>query len=180
MSIDDLKALSRHRWMIPVLAQFAEQRGQRHAVILHALPIGRESLSRTLDAAVKACWIKRSARHGHPLRPEYLLTESGASTVTLCSAIMAAQSECGIEAGSLGRWALPILASIGPGEGRFNAIQRLLGDATPRAIIQAIKGLLDMGLLERQIVAAFPPVPIYQLTGQGRALVDGLGGGSSG
>lgn len=174
MSIDLLKSLTRQRWMIAVLAQFQGVNGLRHAVIMRALPISRESLSRTLEEGVKAGWIIRDIRHGHPLRPEYRLSANGAATVDMCAALMAALERADVSPAGLGRWSLPVIWLLDHGETRFNAIERALGEATPRAVTQCLKAMTGQTLIIRHVVDGYPPVTSYALTAKGKALAAAL------
>ena len=174
MSIEQLKSLSRQRWMVPVLAQFCGVRGLRHAVILKALPISRESLSRTLAAAVDAGWILPNAGHGHPLRPEYMLTANGAAVVAMCNAVMGALDQAVLPPASLGRWSLPLIQLLQEGESRFNALERALGEATPRAITMSLKSMAADRLITRTVIDGYPPVTNYGLTATGAILAAAL------
>ena len=78
LSLADLIALSRNRWAVALLADVAAHNGARFVELLHRLDLSRDSLSRTLDAAKAAGWIVPNPGRGHPLRPEYLLTQDGA------------------------------------------------------------------------------------------------------
>lgn len=175
--LDQLKSLSRQRWTVAVLAAFAGQRGLRFAVLLHQIPISRESLSRTLQAAVKAGWIKRNPGHGHPLRPEYSAAENGCDVMSVCQRLIEAQANAGLTPENLGRWSLPILYLLEKGEDRFNALERTLQDASPRAITQALKLLIAQALIMREVVDGYPPVTRYRLTVKGRDLISGILGG---
>lgn len=170
LSLNQLAVLGRHRWTIPVIAAVAERQGARSVELLHALPISRESLARALVQAADGGWIMRNLGHGHPLRPEYVLTEKGTSVAEAVCMLERAKAALGLTPGRLGRWCLPVLRQIGEGETRFNALERTLGVASPRALTLTLKALAHEELVVRHVVDDWPPVTRYALTQRGRTL----------
>jgi DNA-binding HxlR family transcriptional regulator len=174
LSIEALSELGHYRWTVPVMALMAERGGARFAEMANRLALSRESLSRTLEAAMAAGWIVRNSGHGHPLRPEYVLTGEGARIGESCRAIAAAQARAGLAPDSLSRWSLPILRLIADGHSRFNAIARALESATPRAMTASLRGLIGLDLVRRDVVGSFPPASDYGLTPRGLILAGAL------
>ena len=119
-----LLQLGSHRWLIPLLADLAAHRGARFVELVHRLGLPRDSLARTLDAAAAIGWVARNPGHGHPLRPEYMLTEAGAAAAARAAAIADAQQGIGLPPAAATRWGLPLVAGIGAGHDRFNALSR--------------------------------------------------------
>lgn len=173
-TIDDLSALGRYRWIVPVMALLAERNGARFVEVLNALGISRESLVRTLEGAIAMGWVVRNAGHGHPLRPEYLLTAEGHRVAHICVGITKAQGRLGIGPAELTRWSLPIIRLIANGESRFNSLERALAPATPRALAQSLKSMMGQELLNRKVIADYPPVSSYDLTRRGGVMADAL------
>ncbi|ALJ16014.1 winged helix-turn-helix transcriptional regulator [Sphingopyxis macrogoltabida] len=165
-----LVQLGSHRWLVPLLADLAAHRGARFVELVHRLGLPRDSLTRTLDAAAALGWVQRNPGHGHPLRPEYILTEAGQFAATRAATIAAAQRAIGLPPGAATRWGLPLVAGIGAGHERFNALSRLLAPATPRALSQGLTALGRHGLVTREILDLRPPASCYELTGSGRLL----------
>jgi len=164
--------LGSHRWLVPLLADLAAHRGARFVELIHRLELPRDSLTRTLDAAATIGWVARNPGHGHPLRPEYILTETGAAAAARAAKIAAAQSAIGLTPGAATRWTLPLVAGIGAGHDRFNALSRLLAPATPRALSQGLSALGEHGLVRREVIDRRPPTSRYDLTGSGRLLAE--------
>ncbi len=156
--------------MIPLLADLAARRGARFVELIHRLGISRDSLTRTLAAAANLGWVTRNPGHGHPLRPEYLLTAAGQAAALRAARIAHAQGNIGLSLGTGTRWGLPIVAGIESGADRFNALSRLLVPATPRALSQGLVALDRQGLVTRAILDHRPPVSRYALTDSGHAL----------
>lgn len=167
-----LAQLTRHRWLVPLLADLAAHRGARFVELVNRLALARDSLTRTLEAAAAIGWVQRNPGHGHPLRPEYILTESGAAAALRAATITQAQAAIGLPPGGVTRWGLPLVAGIDAGHDRFNALSRLLAPATPRALSQGLTALGKHGLVVREVVDGRPPSSLYGLTETGRVLAE--------
>ena len=167
-----LVELGCHRWLVPLLADLAAHKGARFVELIHRLGLSRDSCARTLDAAARIGWVQRNPGHGHPLRPEYILTEKGRAAAARAAAIAVAQREIGLPRGAATRWGLPLVAGIGAGHDRFNALSRLLAPATPRALSQGLTALGKHGLVSREVLDLRPPASRYELTRTGRVLAE--------
>ena len=166
-SLDDLIALGRYRWTVPLLTDLAAHNGARFIELLHRLRISRESLSRTLEATSAAGWIIRNPGHGHPLRPEYLLSAEGMRLADKATAIDAAQRTIGLQPAKLNRWSLPVVCSIAHGNQRFNDLARTLPPVGPRALSQSLRALTEQQLVTRDLLDEYPPASSYSLTNEG-------------
>jgi DNA-binding HxlR family transcriptional regulator len=175
LSLADLSALGRSRWAVPLLADLAANRGARFVELLHRLALPRDSLVRTLHVLNELGWVMRNPGHGHPLRPEYLLTLEGARIAVGATAIAATQTQLGLTPGSLTRWSMPLVRTIGSSEARFNELARALAAATPRAISQGLQTLAGNDLVSRQVLDGYPPATLYRLTPAGFLLADAGG-----
>lgn len=165
-----LPHLTSHRWLVPLLADLAAHHGARFVELVHRLGLPRDSCVRTIEAATRLGWVQRNPGHGHPLRPEYLLTAAGEAAAARAATIDAAQRAIGLRPGATTRWGLPLVAGIGGGHDRFNALSRRLAPATPRALSQGLVALDRSGLVTRRVVDLRPPVSLYGLTGRGERL----------
>ena len=154
MSITDLIALFHHRWSAPVLAELARARGSRFVVLAKALGIGRESLRRTLAAL-------RNPGYGHPLRPEYLLTERGEDVAARCVRLLALLD--GNADVALKKWSLPVLAAL-EHPARFSELRDALPGISARALALALKDLEAAGLVRRRVQETYPPSTVYAAT----------------
>lgn len=165
-----IRRLSASRWMIPVLAEMAGQQGSRFSVLERALGASKSMLSATLASLERDGWVRKNAGHGHPLRPEYLLTAEGHSVAAWCVRIIDQRRALGIEHDALGRWSLPLIKEIGPDRARFTELQRRLAPISPRALSLELSSLCDVRLLNR-----CAPGPLYGLTDRGLELASALG-----
>jgi DNA-binding HxlR family transcriptional regulator len=167
-----LEQLSVQRWLVPLLADIAAHRGARFAELIQRLNLPRDSLVRALSVAQAHGWVMRNPGHGHPLRPEYILTDAGQAAARRAGQIMAAQAQLGIAPGGVTRWGLPIIAGILTGHDRFNALARLLPPASPRALSQGLVALGDRALIGRELLDLRPPASRYWLTDSGTRLAE--------
>jgi len=165
---DRLAQLFHHRWAVPLLAELDHHGGgERMVVLRNRLGIGRESLRRTLDALIEQGLVRPNPGYGHPLRPEYLLTDRGAAVATACSLLMASLRRLGIERVALNKWSMPVIAALEQGDGRrFGQLRDDLPKVSPRALAMALKSLAAAGLVERDLIDSFPPTARYRLAAQ--------------
>jgi DNA-binding HxlR family transcriptional regulator len=170
LTLDELVALGKYRWAVPLLADLAVHKGGRFVELLHRLSVSRDSLSRALEGALAMGWVKRNPGHGHPLRPEYILTEAGEHLAVSAAQIEAAQTQLGLKPATMSRWSLPIVRSIAQGSQLFNDIARDLPATSPRALSLGLQGLSKQRLVMRALVDGYPPASHYSLTGGGLLL----------
>lgn len=158
------------RWTVPILAELSVRRGCKFAWLVHTLGAGRAVVRQTLDDLIDLGLVQRNAGYGHPLRPEYLLTDRGRAVAPACAALMGALRAADVLDVGLKKWSMPTLAAVGSGADRFGAIARRLGGATDRAVSLALKDLRAVRLIDRRVDAGAPPAPIYATTTRGLAL----------
>jgi len=174
--IDDarFRVLISGRWLIPVMAHLAEARGSRFAVMLARLGLSRSALAASLDLLARQGWVVRNPGHGHPLRPEYVLTEAGLEIGAFCKRVMATRAQLGLVTGQLSRWSLPVVSRLSRADERFTPLRTALAPVTPRALSLTLKQMLSTDLVHRRLEDRFPPIPIYGLTARGRSLAEAL------
>ena len=149
-----------------MLAELDRENATRFVVLLRRLGVSRQTLSQTLGSLVDEGLVARNPGYGHPLRPEYLLTEDGRPLARRCARLLDALPE---RERSLKKWTLPVLAAVGPGR-RFSELADALSSATPRALALALKDLQTLGLVERTVTDDYPPSTSYRPTDAGREL----------
>lgn len=171
-----LRLLEAHRWAIPVLALLSREQGSRFAVIARAFDLSHNSLTRCLAWLRDCGWVIPNPGHGHPLRPEYLLSEAGRPVGALCERIEGARARLKLAPGDLPRWSLPLVAGLGADWARFGEIQARLAPVTPRALSTTLKAVIDEALVQRRLEDRYPPLPLYALTGKGQDLAGVLTG----
>ncbi len=63
-----------------------------------------------------------------------------------------------------GKWKLPLIMVLGDGTSRFNEIQRVIGDITPKTLAKELRDLELNQLVIREVEASRPVVVSYRLT----------------
>ncbi len=169
-----LRTLESNRWAIPVLALLHREHGARFAVMARAFDLPHNSLSRCLAYLRECGWVLPNPGHGHPLRPEYVLSDAGRPVAALCGRIEEARARLRLGAGDLPRWSLPLVAGLGPDWTRFGALQARLAPVTPRALSTTLKAVIDEELVRRRLEDRYPPLPLYALTRKGQELAAAL------
>ena len=165
--MDGLIALAHHRWNIPVIAELERQSGAKFISLANRLGVSRGSLTASLSDLIDLGLVVRNTGHGHPLRPEYLLTETGKRIGEHCREIAALVTQRREEQLAYRKWTLPLVAAIGTGASRFNEVRDRLPSATPRAIALGLKSLTEHHWAERSIIDDYPPAAGYLLSPTG-------------
>jgi DNA-binding HxlR family transcriptional regulator len=141
--------------------------GSRFVSLAHTINISRASLRRTLDALIETGFVMRNAGYGHPLRPEYVLTDRGRRVAPAASALLDALRRRNAERVGLKKWSLPILLVLTTGH-RYSEVRELLPGITSRGLSLALSELCGAGLVERH--ASTTVRPSYRTTARGRPL----------
>lgn len=172
---EDLRRLIASRWFPPLLALAGREQGVRSAALVARLGISRSMLSAVLGQLLGTGWIVRNPGHGHPLRPDYILTEAGRPVAAWCERVMEERRRLGLDGKDLGRWALPLVGRLDRRWERFSWLEARLSPISPRSLSLTLKQLLEVRLVERRLEDAFPPRPLYGLTGTGQRLARAMG-----
>ena len=168
--------LFHYRWSVPVLAELHRGRGAKFVTLVYRLGISRDSLRRTLAGLIEQGWVRRNPGHGHPLRPEYVLTKAGTRIAPWCARTMKVLRALGIEDLALRKWSIPVAFALGAGRERFSEIKDFLPTSTARALVQTLRDLQTAGLVTRVVSNEYPPATYYRLTSRGRRLAPLMGG----
>ena len=73
----EFRKLVAGRWLVPLMAHVGAEEGARFAAMRARLGLSRSALAASLAQLQEAGWLRRNPGHGHPLRPEYILTAAG-------------------------------------------------------------------------------------------------------
>lgn len=168
--VNRLAVLFHHKWSAPILAELHADSGAKFVTLIKRLGLSRDSLSTTLATLIAKRWVRRNPGHGHPLRPEYVLTAAGAQLGPWCCKLMAILSALGVEELGLKKWSMPVALGLQNGLERFSELKAFLPGSTARAIALALKDLQTAGLVERVVVDDYPPATHYRLARPGRRL----------
>ncbi|RYY35652.1 MAG: transcriptional regulator [Sphingobacteriaceae bacterium] len=69
-----------------------------------------------------------------------------------------------------GKWKLPLIIALVDGARRFNDIQRMLGEITPKILAKELKELELNEFVERKVYHTTPVTVTYELTPYSRSL----------
>jgi DNA-binding HxlR family transcriptional regulator len=154
-----LVELFHHRWAPPALALLDQRGGARFVELQRKLGVTRESLRRALDGLTELGYVRRNEGYGHPLRPEYLITDDGRVAAGLAARVSASRARDTL----LRKWSVPVLASLTEPL-RFSELRTALPGVTPRALALALRDLEGDGLVRREVRPTRPPSTVYRLT----------------
>ena len=166
-----LSSLVHHRWNILVIAELHQQSGAKFVTLVSRLDASRGSLSAALEHLIELGFVRKNTGHGHPMRPEYLLTAKGLAIGDDCLKlvqILKQKSEFDL---AFKKWTLPLVVAIGDRTMRFNELRSSLNDATPRAITIGLKLLIHQGWASRKLIDDFPPTAGYKLQKKGQRIL---------
>ena len=164
-----IQRLFHYRWNVPVLATLATG-GNRFVVIQSRLGASREALRTSIDALMEADLVMANPGYGHPLRPEYILTEQGKSLAAACAHYNEVAEASAAVAVAYRKWTAPVLLVLDRGRSRFNQLQDALHPVTPRALAASLKLMDAADLVTRSVTDGYPPHPTYDLTTSGKTL----------
>ncbi len=165
-----LVVLFHHRWAIPILAELHRSKGAKFVTLVRRLGMSRDSLRHTLAALIRQGSVKRNPGHGHPMRPEYLLTADGEKLGPWCEQLMKVLQALGLEDVGLKKWSMPVALALQSGRLRFSELGAMLPNSTARALTLTLKTLQNAGVVERLVLDDYPPATYYKLTRRGRRL----------
>lgn len=163
--------LFHRRWLVPSLAELYLLKGAKFITLVNRLETNRPALKQTLEDGASRGYIRKNPGYGHPLRPEYILTDGGRAIAPACVRLMERLREIDAMDVCLRKWSLPALLAIGGKPSRFGEIRDHLGLITDRALTLALRDLVEAGLLNRRVIDSYPPAPQYKLAARTRPLL---------
>jgi DNA-binding HxlR family transcriptional regulator len=168
---DRLPILMHRRWALPILAELHRREGAKFVTLTHALDASPTAVRQSLDHLLETGLVRRNPGHGHPLRPEYILTRSGDRLAPACAAVDSTLIRLGLRDVGLRRWSLPIVRVVGEeSPARFGQIARGLVDITDRALSLTLRELTSAAVIDRTVHDGSPPAALYRLGTPGRTL----------
>lgn len=160
MDINLLVNITARAWSLPILAYMADGVAGRQAPLIAATGAGRTAFAQSMTHLIELGLVERNPGYGHPLRPEFRLTETGQAASVLAHRVHFASS--GEEQKLLRRaWTVPVLGALKEPQ-TFSAIVLTLPTITDRALSQSLKSLEKQAWVDRQVqTLSRPPRALY-------------------
>ena len=172
---NQLVDLFHHRWTVPLLAELHRTAGAKMVSLVNRLGVSRGALRQALSAAIAHGWVMRNPGYGHPLRPEFILSDAGARIAPVCLELVDVLHRRALEEVMLRKWSAAVLHAVAAGRSRFSELKAALPGISDRALALTLKQLLAARLLRRHVLDAFPPATEYVSAAAARPLAVILG-----
>lgn len=157
-------------WALRILSYLGRGGDARISPMAHELATGRTAASASLSYLLDLGYVKRTAGHGHPLRPAFSLTRKGAHVaewaIDLDEILRPDNWEIAART-----WSLPVmrLTNTAP---RFGQLRSELTPVTDRALSQTLKTLVRNNWVARAVNGeAAPPEVTYSPCGIGEVVI---------
>lgn len=175
MDIALLVNLTSKAWALKILALLHSGVPGRQAPLIAASTASRSAFASSLAHLIQLGLLEKNPGHGHPLRPEFRLTQTGAVVASMANRIVESVPDEDGFAIIRRNWAVPILA-VTEKPKRFSVIKSGLGTVTDRALSKSLGVLEDLDWLKREIdVSQRSPYPTYQAVNAGKAINQAIG-----
>lgn len=169
MYIETFVNITSRAWALPILSKLHAGVAGRQARLLAATGASRTAFAQSMDHLIEMGLVERNPGHGHPLRPEFRLTQLGRAAAALASQVYAVSTA---EDQDLLRrsWTLPVLVTL-QAPSHFCDIKRNLRTITDRALSQSLKTMEARNWVHRSIDArARPPRSLYSSVNTGEVI----------
>lgn len=175
MDIGILVKVTSRAWSLKILALMHQGVPGRQAPLLSAAQASRTAFTASLSHLVNLGLLERNPGYGHPLRPEYRLTATGAQMAKIAAEICNAADKPAENALLRKSWTIPILA-VTRIPRHFIEIKSELPSVTDRALSQSLNLLHKQSWLSRDVSASsWPPRPLYQAANTGIDISHAIG-----
>lgn len=166
MRIDSFVNITSRAWALPILSSLHAGIAGRQAPLLAATGASRTAFTQSMDHLITMRLLERNPGYGHPLRPEFRLTQLGVTAAALAYKIQSVSAD--IDQDLLRKsWTLPVLTSLHT-TSHFNDIKRNLQTISDRALSQSLKSMEVRNWVRRSVdEAARPPRSIYSAVNTG-------------
>lgn len=170
MDIGLLVNITSKAWSLKILALLHAGVPGRQAPLIAATQATRPTFASSLAHLVQIGLLEKNPGHGHPLRPEFRLTDQGLMAAAIANRILAAAPDDEAFAVVRRSWTVPILA-VTEKPKRFSTIRSSLGPITDRALSLSLGVLEDQDWLKRETdVSQRTPFPTYRAVNAGRKI----------
>ncbi len=174
MDINFLVKVTSRAWSLNILALMYGGVPGRQASLLLASGAGRTAFTQSLGHLVDLQLVERNPGYGHPLRPEYRLTEKGADVAVFAERIKRITPDTSSHILLRRAWTIPVLA-VSQRPRYFIDFKRELVSITDRSLSQSLKLLQTHHWINREIDSdSYPPRPVYQAVNEGAQICQAI------
>ncbi len=174
MDIKQLVNITSRAWSLDILAAMVRGAKGRQSSLIAATGAGRTALNASLQHLIEIGLIERNPGHGHPLRPEFRLTNKGETAAQIADKILKTIPDHSGRNLIRQNWSAPLL-SISLEPKFFKTYKSILPPITDRALSQSLKRLENQSWLSRDVdMIARPPRPFYQAIGVGAEIAHSI------
>ncbi len=175
MDIELLVNLTSRAWSLKILALLQGGVPGRQAPLIAASKASRTAFAASLDHLFRLGLLERNPGYGHPLRPEFRLTERGSIAAVLAGRVAEIVPDDNSFALVRRSWTVPILA-VTAAPTRFSTIRDGLAPITDRALSQSLVTLEKQNWIRREIdVSQRVPFPTYRAVNAGHLINRAVG-----
>ena len=142
----------------------------RQASLLAATKASRTAFSASMENLVELKLVERNPGHGHPLRPEFCLTEQGKHAALIARRIIDLVPNDDEFTLLRRSWTVPVLALTQEPK-RFSDLRTRLTTITDRALSGTLQQLEERQWIDRHLVTTSrTPYPIYGAINRGQEI----------
>jgi DNA-binding HxlR family transcriptional regulator len=175
MNIPLLVNLTSKAWSLKILALMHGGVPGRQAPLIAAAQASRSAFASSLDHLIRIGMLERNPGYGHPLRPEFRLTQAGIPVAAMASRILELVPEDKDFTLVRRSWAVPVLAVTSTPK-RFMTIKAGLNTITDRALSKSLHALEEQDWIRRDIdLSSRAPFPTYQAVNAGEKISKTIG-----
>jgi len=176
MDINLLVKLTSRAWSLNILALLHRGTPGRQASLLAATNAGRTAFAASLDHLIELGVVEKNPGHGHPLRPEFRLTEQGKALGQIAHRIVSIVPEEQEFALLRRSWTVPVL-TLTEAPQRFSDLRTKLVPITDRALSGALQKLENRNWIRREVITTTrTPFPIYNAINRGHDIARAIHG----
>ncbi|MFN3729040.1 MAG: winged helix-turn-helix transcriptional regulator [Fimbriimonadaceae bacterium] len=155
-----LVLLTTRRWALACLSVLSAEDGARFVRLCRVLEQNPLSIRAALDHLMTLDLVMRNPGYGHPLRPEYILTQRGLNVGDAARHVWDIARSISTPNVVWRKWTGPLLVAVdGPSE--FGVLRSRLTPITDRALTAALRETQSAGWLKRTPIRSFPPSVLY-------------------
>ncbi|WP_331459982.1 winged helix-turn-helix transcriptional regulator [Cochlodiniinecator piscidefendens] len=153
-------------WSLPILANLHLGVPGRQAALISATGANRTAFAKSMTHLMDLELLERNPGYGHPLRPEFRLTQLGA-VMAKAAAEITSLSDAEGQRLIRRNWTVPVLTTL-LRPNQFSVIKKDLATISDRALSETLRSMEDKNWVHRSVDhEARPPRPLYQAVNSG-------------